>query len=89
MVELNTYHTVNSPVTTYSSLASIRIDIQSLVSLGSIHSFIHHLLSTYYVSVLGAGETVPSKTNRAPALVSLWGHVAAINGYVTRYPKTQ
>ena len=89
MGELNAYHTVNSPITTYSSLASIHIDIQSLVSLRSIHSFIHHLLSTYYVSVLRAGETVPSKTNRAPALVSLWGHIAIINGYVMRYPRTQ
>lgn len=89
MVELNTYHTINSPVTTSSSLASIHVDIQSLVSLKSIHSFIHHLLSAYYVSVLGDGEIVPSKTDRAPALMSLWGHVAAINGYVTRYPQTQ
>lgn len=85
MVELNTYHTINSPVTTSSSLASIRIDIQSLVSLKSIHSFIHHFLSAYYVSVLGAGEIVIS---RAPALMSLWGRVAAISG-CHRHPKTQ
>ena len=73
MVQPNTYHTMNSTVSTCPPPTCV--DIQSLVSLKPINSYIHHLLSTYRVSVPGAGEIVPSQTKHSSCPRGAYGGV--------------